>query len=111
MFRDKPSTIDDVLEAIGHFSTNVDKQFQGVNVRLDGIDVRLDGIDVRLDSIEEKISRIELDLADIKDRLEKLEIRTKEDTDAYVGDILDLKARVAAMEKQLQAIQSGQATQ
>ena len=101
MFRDKPATIDDVLEAIGNFSTNVDKQFQGVNVRLDGIDARLD-------SIEEKISRIELELASIKDRLEKLEQRTKEDTDAFVGDILDLKTRVAAMEKQLQIMKSGQ---
>lgn len=98
-------TIHDVLRAIQSFSGDMDKKFEELQQEMRNGFAR---VDRRFDSIEARLDRVENELIDIKASIEKLEKRTREDSDAGAKDFLTLKNRVAKLEQQLQALQMKQ---
>jgi len=119
---------EEILEAISIFSTHMDKRFDGVENRLDGVENRLDGVENRLDGVENRLdgvkseikvlenkmvdgfSSIRTEIAEVKReiiaRIEKLEKRDKEDTDALSKNYLELETRVKKLEQQLNQLQT-----
>lgn len=71
------------------------------------VDKRFDAVDSRLDHIDSHIFAIRQELEDIRHRLESLEQATKEDTDAFAKDILELRSRLTAAEKQIAVLMEG----
>ena len=113
--KDDP-TISDVLEAIQAFSGDMDEKFDGINKKFDGINAQFTQIDARFTHLEEKMDNhfsgietrldsIEKELEDIKTSIAKWEKRDREDSDAEAQDMVKLKARMAKVEQQLQALQ------
>ena len=66
------------------------------------IDEKINHIHLELSG---QIRMIEIELKDIKERLIRLENRTIEDADAAAHDILELRKRVEALERQVQELQ------
>ena len=69
--------------------------------------------DRKIDALDNKLT-IELrsisnDLDEIKTRLTKLEKRTLEDADAAAKDVLELRQRIDALERQVRALQAASA--
>lgn len=62
-------------------------------------------VEQRLENIESELRSINMELADIKSRLDHLEKRTKEDSDAHASDILELRQRVQMLERQVKQLQ------
>jgi len=82
------------------------KEFKiGVDKRFDRVDERFDRVELRLDNIESELHSINSELADIKFRLDRLEKQVKEDSGAYVSDILELRKRVQVLEQQVKQLQ------
>ncbi len=63
--------------------------------------VTKDDIRVLRDELISEINGIKVELEDIKQSLDRLEKRTRQDADAEAKDILDLKRRVDELEKQI----------
>lgn len=61
----------------------------------------LKAIEKRFDSLDARLFEFQSELEDIKDKLSKIEMRLKEDTDALADDILELRGRVSRLEQQL----------
>lgn len=68
-----------------------------------------DAMEGKFDRLEEKMENgflfVNKELADIKERISKLEKRTIEDSDAQVEEIMKLKKRIDWLEKQFKRIQ------
>ena len=59
----------------------------------------------RFDTLESELRSIRIELTDIKSRLDQLEKRTKEDSDAHASDVLELRQRVQILERQVKQLQ------
>ncbi|OGH74437.1 MAG: hypothetical protein A3G00_00710 [Candidatus Magasanikbacteria bacterium RIFCSPLOWO2_12_FULL_43_12] len=59
----------------------------------------------RFDNLESELRSIRIELIDINRRLDQLEKRTKEDSDAHASDILELRQRVQMLERQVGQLQ------
>ncbi|MDP3245195.1 MAG: hypothetical protein Q8M83_06095 [bacterium] len=62
----------------------------------------------RFDSIDASLFEIRQELQSIRERLDALDLRTKEDADAEMQDILELRRRVELLEKQIRQLQLSQ---
>ena len=96
-----------ILEAISIFSTNMDKRFDGVETRLDGVETRL----IKLENeVTDGFSSLRSEISEVKReiiaRIEKLEKRDKEDTDALTQNYFELETRVKKLEQKLQQLQT-----
>ncbi len=69
----KPTSMDDIADAITALATHMDKRFDAVELRLDRIEARLDAVEARLDSLESTISSHTHQLTNIENRLKNLE--------------------------------------
>ncbi len=56
-------------------------------------------------NIRQELREMNKDLGEIKNKLDKLERRTRDDADASVKDILDLRRRVEYLEDRLKQLQ------
>lgn len=83
-----------------------EERMTGVEGRISGVENRLTGVENRLDSLEQSFARFEVELKDVKEALRRLEKMVKEDTDALAGEVDNLRARVAVLEKKFNQLQS-----
>jgi len=65
-------------------------------------------VEDRLDSIDSNIAKIQSDLEDIRQKLDNISLRTKDDDDAVVKDIFALRRRVDALETQIKQMKLNQ---
>ena len=93
------SAVNDVLEAVNLFATNVDKRFDGVENELKVLENKMDG---GFASVRSELDGVKNDLLE---RINKLDNTTKQDTDVIVRDYLDIKIRVKKLEQQVQQLQ------
>ncbi len=105
---DEP-TISDVLEAVQTFAESVEERFRGVGERFDRVDERFDRVEGDIERLRsemhDEFARLWREIDDIKQCLKRVEDRTKEDSDAAAGDILELRERVEAVEQQVRQLQ------
>lgn len=103
---DSDPTIQDVLEAMSSFAEHVEDRFNKADERFVRIEDKLVQMDNKIDSgfasIRSEIRELRDELISKIDRLEK---RTAEDTDATMQDYLKLKKRVDVLERQVQQMQ------
>jgi tetrahydromethanopterin S-methyltransferase subunit G len=110
----EPLTLEELNKALEKLATKEDleKEIEGlarlVKENFDKVDERLDKVDERLENMSAQLDLIQLDIADIKQKLAILEKRAREDADAVAADVLKLKKRVEALEKQVQILQASQ---
>lgn len=87
----------------------LENRFGGLEKRFDGLENRFDGLEKKFDRLDEKMENgflfVNKELADIKERISKLENRTIEDSDAQAEEIMKLKKRIDWLEKQFRRIQ------
>ena len=93
------SAVNDVLEAVNLFATNVDKRFDCVENELKVLENKMDG---GFASVRSELDGVKNDLLE---RINKLDNTTKQDTDVIVRDYLDIKIRVKKLEQQVQQLQ------
>jgi len=70
-----------VKDEVGHLEKTMNYKFEAVNARFDAVDARFDAVDIKFDALNA--------------RFDSLEKRV-----SVMQDIADLKARMAAVEKQ-----------
>ena len=84
-----------------------DSQLEKLNNRMDGFATKVDleslatKQDLESLATRDDLRTLKTDLDEIKLQLQKLSKRDLEDSDAFAKDILDLKKRVATLERQL----------
>ena len=109
------ATIQDLANNIDDLAVSVRSGFEQVDSRIDDltiyvksgfeqVDKRFEDVYSRLDSIDAKLIFIQKEVADIKERLIKLEERTIEDGNVFGSDILNLRNRVALLEKKIEQL-------
>lgn len=78
------------------------------DMKTDIVDMKNDIIDMKSDiaDIKQELVAIRKELSDIKSRLDRLERATKEDSDAYGADIVDLRERVNKLEIKLAGLEN-----
>ena len=124
MDKNNEPTINDVLEAVNDFSVKVDERFNKVDERFNKVDDRFNKVDERFEHLEQKVDfldqkidqnhlellgyirMIETELADIKERLTRLEKRTIEDADATAGDVLKLQRRLETADEEIKIVKN-----
>lgn len=103
-------TNQNILKAIHLFAQNVDARFDEVKYEIKG---ELNEVKGKLKILENKMvngfSNIRTEIAEVRReiiaRIEKLEKRDKENTDALTKNYLELETRVKKLEQQLQQLQ------
>lgn len=94
-------SIDRKFEKIDQRFEQIDKRFEQIDKRFEQIDKRFEKIEKRLDAAEYRLSVIEKDIADIKDRLKRLDRRTDEDDMALFSDIEKTNKKLSTLEKRV----------
>ena len=59
-------SLEDVLFAINHFSTNVDQRFNTMDQRFDAVDQRFDAVDQRFEKIDQRFDRMDIEIFSIR---------------------------------------------
>jgi len=110
MDKNNEPTINDVLEAVNDFSVKVDERFNKVDERFEHLEQKVDFLDQKTDQNHLEllgyIRMIEAELADIKERLTRVEKRTLEDADASAGDYLKLQKRLEVAEEEIKIVKN-----
>ena len=65
-------------------------------------------VEDRLDSIDSKIAAVQSELEDIRQKLNTISLRTKDDDDSVVKDIFALRRRIDALETQVKQMKLNQ---
>ncbi len=65
-------------------------------------------VEDRLDSIDSKIAAVQSELENIRQKLNTISLRTKDDDDSVVKDIFALRRRIDALETQVKQIKLNQ---
>lgn len=65
-------------------------------------------VEDRLDSIDSKIAAVQSELEDIRQKLNTISLRTKDDDDSVVKDIFALRRRIDALETQVKQMKLDQ---
>lgn len=81
---------------------SIDERFDAIDKRFDAMDNRLEVIDRRLELLEEDVKALRYEVSAIHNRLDLLEERAAS-TAGFAKEIDELRARVADLEKRLDA--------
>jgi len=79
--------------------------FDAMDKKFGEVEVRLDRMDQRFDSFETRLAEIQSELETVRLKLEALERRVREDADALVKDVLELRERLNILERQVKQMQ------
>ena len=85
------------------FKKNVDEQFKQVDERFQQVATKKD-----IEGFDARLAEIQLEIESVKSRLDDIEQRLKDDTDALAIEVQDLRKRVIMLEKQFGIHRSAQ---
>ena len=110
--------LNDLIEIVSYIKDNMatkddiarlEKRMDSLEIRIDRLEKRIDSIESRINSIESKLIFISEEIQQIRIRLDSLENRTKEDDEAIVKDIFELRQRVQFLEEKIQRLEAAKA--
>ena len=87
--RSKMATKDDLAMVESRLDAKIDSVESRLDARIDSVESGLAGLGVKIDAVRG-------DVEDVKVAVAKLDARDKADTDALVGDVLELRQKVEA---------------
>jgi polyhydroxyalkanoate synthesis regulator phasin len=97
---------------IANLTNRIDGIESRMATKITGLTNRIDGIESRMvtkddiKSLSSKLDFISQEVQEIKERLNALELRTKEDDEMIIKDIMSLRDRLGLLENRIKVLES-----